>query len=65
MGQMAGTPKLRGEVAYLIEAPPRRQMSTKFLRIAPSEYATTSRDQPETPNMSHDLRSIAALNQSG
>jgi len=23
---MAGTPKLRGEVAYLIEAPPRRQM---------------------------------------
>ena len=33
MGLVAGYAELRGEVAYRSEAPPRRQISTKFLRM--------------------------------
>jgi hypothetical protein len=33
MGLSAGYAELRSEVAYRIEAPPRRQISTKFLRM--------------------------------
>ena len=32
-GLVAGYAELRGEVAYRMQAPPRRQMSTKFLRM--------------------------------
>ncbi len=33
MGLVAGYAELRGEVAYLVKAPPRRQISTQFFRM--------------------------------
>jgi hypothetical protein len=56
MGLVAGCAELRGEVAYLLQAPPRRQISTKFLRMVKPDYDPVSGRRPRIGEMSHDPR---------